>query len=180
MFGYKTAIKILSLFILAVPLLWIVLDKSGQRWADVSLLRLLGNPPIHLDFAALKGKESVDEIRKIYPELKLDCDADGQTGLNLNCHAQIAAINGLPARYISFFLRDSHLHMIKVSYRPAYHGMLLEQLSKVYGEPEADGTGLEGQVLIWQAGPGRVVMKALLDKTAESQLFWLAPGYERL
>jgi hypothetical protein len=182
MFRYKLALKVLALFILVVPVMWIVLDPAGQRWADVALLRVMGNPVLPLDFAALSGNEDLAQIQTIYPELALDCDANGRpsaTELNQNCYAHIAAINGLPARYLTFFLQDGRLKMIKLSYRAAYHEAFYRQLSEVYGNPRETGSAAtQTQVLQWRAGPGMLVMKAQVSEKGDNQLFWLRPGYE--
>ncbi len=179
-FNYKPALKILVLFIMVVPVLWIVLDPSGQRWADVALLRVMGNPSIKMDFSALTGNESVDDIRKIYPKLELDCDAKGPAVvLNQNCFGEIAAINGLPARYLAFTFLDGRLNRIKLSYRAAYHEMLYDQLSAVYGKPTPNEMGgMESRVMQWRAGAGSLVMKAVVSKKDDNQLFWLTPGYD--
>ena len=179
-FKYKLALKVLVIFIFAVPVLWIVLDPSGQRWADVTLLRILGNPSINMDFSGLSGNESVEDMRKIYPKLELSCSAKGpEAVLNQDCLAKIAAINELPARYLAFNFRDGRLNRVKISYRAAYHEMLYGQLSTVYGQPQVDKMGgLENQIVKWQTGPGMVIMKAVVSKKDDNQLFWVTPGYE--
>lgn len=179
MFRYKLALKILVIFIFAAPIFWIVLDPAGQRWADVTLLRILGNPKIKLDYSALSGNESVDDIRKIYPDLELHCDARKKGALNQVCMAGVAAVNQLPARDIVLYFRDGRLNRIKLSYRAAYHESMYVQLSKVYGKPlRVDSSGLESRVVQWRTGPGLVVMKAVVSNKGDNQLFWLTPGYE--
>jgi len=182
MIRYKLALKVLVVFLFAAPVFWIVLDPAGQRWADVTLLRLLGNPEINLDYSGLSGNESVDDIRKTYPKLDLVCDAKGPdvvAELNQNCFGQIAAVNQLPARYLTFYFRDGRLYRIKLSYRAAYHEILYQQLTKVYGKPvTSEMGGQDHRVIQWQTGPGVVVMKAVVSKKGDNQLFWLTPGYE--
>ncbi len=182
MFRWKLSLKILGLFVLVVPVMWIVLDPSGQRWADVTLLKIMGNPSVNLDFAALSGNEDLDQLRSIYPDLELACDANGEpspSSLNQNCFAHIAAMNSLPARYVTFFLQDGRLKMIKLSYRAAYHEAYSDQLSKVYGPPIIDRqVPPQQRVATWQTGPGKVVMKAQVREQGDNQLFWLRPGYE--
>jgi hypothetical protein len=182
MFRWQLALKILAAFVLLVPVIWIVADPAGQRWADVSLLRVMGNPAINLDFAALSGNEDLDRLRAIYPKLDIQCD--GQQGasrvaLNRVCYAHIAALNGLPARYLSFFLQDARLNMIKLSYQAAYHEDFYQLFSAVYGEPVSDKDLPPIQrVLTWRTGPGRLVMKAQVSEKGDNQIFWLRPGYE--
>ncbi|MEO5342379.1 MAG: hypothetical protein H7842_03390 [Gammaproteobacteria bacterium SHHR-1] len=179
MFRWKLSLKILGLFVLIVPVMWIVLDPNGQRWADVNLLRLMGNPAINLDFAALNGNEDLAQLQKIYPKLEFQCEAKDGTGLNQVCYAHIAAINSLPARYLSFFLQDGRLKRIKLSYRAAYHEAFSQQLTAVYGQPGIDRKlPPANRVATWRTGPGRVVMKAQVSEQGDNQLFWLRPGYE--
>lgn len=182
MFRWKLSLKILGVFLLIVPVMWIVLDPTGQRWADVTLLRVMGNPSMNLDFAALSGNEDLPRLQEIYPKLDIRCDANGkprQAELNQNCYAHIAALNSLPARYITFFLQDGRLKMIKLSYRAAYHEAFYQKLTAVYGAPKAHQVkGPADKVLQWQTGPGRVVMKAQVSEKGDNQLFWLRPGYE--
>ena len=179
-FKYKLALKILMLFIFIAPVFWIVLDPAGQRWADVTLLRVLGNPPMKLDFAGLTGNESVDDITKIYADLEIQCDDPKRVALNQVCGAGIASVNQLPARDVIFYFQDGRLNRIKLTYRAAYHEELYAQLAKVYGTPvkNQSGGGLESAVVQWRTGPGMVIMKAVVSKKGDNQLFWVTPGYE--
>ncbi|MBF0256854.1 MAG: hypothetical protein HQL47_10450 [Gammaproteobacteria bacterium] len=182
MFAWKTALKLLGAFILLVPVIWIVTDPAGQRWADVTLLRVMGKPAMNLDFAALSGNEDLPQLKQIYPKLDIQCDANGKPGaaeLNQNCYAHIASLNRLPARYITFYLQDGRLKMIKLSYQAAYHEAFHQQLSAVYGPAQMDPVASPtDKVAHWQTGPGRVVMKAQVSQKGDNQLFWLRPGYE--
>lgn len=180
MFRYKLALKILAIFVFLAPVFWIVLDPAGQRWADVTLLRILGNPSINLDYAALTGEESVDDIAGIYPDLELQCDIQRQGGLDRVCLAEVASVNQLPARDIVFYFRDGRLFRLKLAYRAAYHEPLYQQLRKVYGKPMAkvDSSDLDQRVVQWRTGPGMVVMKAVVSKKGDNQLFWLTPNYK--
>ncbi len=180
MIRYKLALKLLLIFLLLLPLAWVLFDDQGQRWLDVTLLKLRGNPTVNLDFAALRGEEKIEDIRHIYPKLELACEKDQKPdAAGEHCFGHIAAFNGLPARFITFFFnRDGHLEMIKLNYRAAYHERLAEQLAAVYGKPAKQGAELDEQILRWQTGPGHVVAKVLLSKAGDNQLFWVGPHYE--
>jgi hypothetical protein len=177
MLRYKLALKLLLIFVLLLPLAWVLFDDQGKRWLDVTLLGLRGNPSLNLDFAALNGNEQISDIRRIYPKLELECAKGSETNTE-HCFGHIAAFNRLPARFITFFFgSDGRLQMIKLNYRTAYHEDMAKQLTAVYGEPRGQGEDLDQRVLSWRTGPGQVVVKVLVAESGDNQLFWLSPHY---
>lgn len=155
------------------------MTEDGQRRADAVLLRLSGDKPIELNFKALDGRLSEQELKQVYPDLPWQCvDAKTSFGTRV-CSAPIGTYNGLPARAISVFFGNGRITVLKLDYRERYHPQVAEQLRQQLGQPLSiplsTDDGKPGSTLLkWQTPYGTLVMKQRLDKQDEPALLWLA------
>ena len=169
-------LRLLWIFLLLVPLSWLMLDPGGRRWVDVTLLRLLGDPVVRLDYATLDGAWSPEGMRHRFPGVGLRCVAATvpQGARVERCHATVAAVNGIPARHLLFTFRDGRLRRLEFAYRAAYHRVLFEHLRRRLGGPRLVEASPGVRVAQWRLGAGWLVMKAQVSAQGDNRLFWRA------
>lgn len=163
---------------IAGPLLWLVFSDEGQRWGDTTLLRLLGSPSAALNMSALNSSVREQDLRAAIPDVGLECHAQQSEYGDRVCVAAISAFNGIPARYLTFFLADEHLTALKLAYQRAYHRQLINAIQADHGAPlkseEVPQPGQPG-VLRWRVGGGMLVtLDERVELDEEPALMWVA------
>ncbi len=162
-------------FLIAAPLAWLVFTSEGQRYSDILLLKLKGDPSITLDVDRLRSSLTEARVAEALPDLELTC-ADQITPFgSRTCQSPLAAFNGTPSRYISFFFENGSLQAVKVGIQRAYQRQLAGHLNEWLGTPmqstEGDGPG----VYQWRAGGGLAVMPIEpVSREDEPAMVWLA------
>jgi hypothetical protein len=163
---------------IAGPLLWLVFSEEGQRWGDATLLRLLGSPPAALNMSALSSGVREQDLRAAIPDVGLECHAQPSEYGNRVCVAAISSFNGVPARYLTFFLADEQLSALKLAYQRAYHRQLINAIQADHGAPiNSDEAPQPGQpaVLRWRVGGGVLVtLDERVELDEEPALMWVA------
>ncbi len=163
---------------IAGPLLWMIFSDEGQRWGDATLLRLLGNPPAALNMSALNNAVREQDLRAAMPDVDLDCHAQQSEYGDRVCVAAISAFNGIPARYLTFFLAADQLTALKLAYQRAYHRQLINTIQANHGAPiNSEEVPQPGQpaVLRWRVGGGVLVtLDERVELDEEPALMWIA------
>lgn len=169
-----------GLFWLAVclaPIYYLVFTDEGQRTTDLVLLGTLkGDPELPINFNQLYAEFGEAELKQGLPEVVFTCGEKRTAFGNYVCHTPIAAFNGNPARYATFFFVDGkRLGALKIVYRNAYHDRIVSQMNAQLGAPsENAGDGPEVGVYQWHAGGGVLAMpKQAPAKADETALMWL-------
>jgi len=163
---------------IAGPLMWLVFTDDGQRRADVLLLRLLGNPSVALNMSALSNAVKEQDLRAAMPDIGLDCHAQPSEYGNRVCVAAISAFNGIPARYLTFFLAEDRLGALKLAYQRSYHRQLINAIQAEHGAPLNSGEVPQPDqpaVLRWHVGGGVLVtLDDRVELDEEPALMWVA------
>jgi hypothetical protein len=170
--------RLLLILLVAGPFFWLVFTEDGQRRTDLLLLRLTGKPEINLAAEHLAGSMREADIRALFPDLKLRCEADENPFGNRVCTADIGAFDRIPARALSLYLAGHQLRAVKVSYRRAYHRALTQRLEGRLGPPggrSEAGVPAAAKVASWGVADGVLLLPAgHLDLNEEAALLWVS------
>jgi hypothetical protein len=170
--------KLLLILVVAGPFFWLVFTEDGQRRTDLLLLRLAGKPGINLAVERLTGSLRELDVRSLFPDLQLRCEAAASPFGDRVCSAEIGAFDGIPARALSMYLAGDRLRAAKVSYRRAYHEALTRQLAGRLGPPErpSEASAPAGsKVASWRVADGVLLLPAgHLGLNEEAALLWVS------
>jgi len=161
--------KLLLLAIVIGPFYWLVFTDDGQRRTDLALLHLMGQAQIGLAIERLEPTMTEADIRRLFPDLELQCGAGGAPFGDRLCTARLGAFNQIPARAISLHLGGDQLRALRVDFRRGYHEPMRAQLERRIGAPEV------GEALSWPVSGGVLLLPADRPKSdSEAALFWLS------
>ena len=148
---HKFYIKFLILTVVLGPLAWVMFTEEGQRVSDIFMLELGDSEALNLNFANLSYRVDESILKEQFPQLKLACkDQETAFGPRL-CSSPISAINGAPAKFVTFYFIQDQLVEVNVGYQPSYHQYLYRGLLSSFGEGEA---GPEPGLSRWNTGEG--------------------------
>lgn len=173
---YKTLLMLALVF---GPFFWLMFTQDGQRRTDLVVAMLFGKEPFDVAIDQLHGDLSEQQFRDKFPDLELQCrDGSNPFGDRL-CAAQIGSFNQIPSRSVVLFFAGKSLRAVKVSYRSAYHDLMLRWLnSRVYdvtGAPPVSEQVNPDGVGTWAVDDGIVFVKATeLADTDDPALLWLS------
>lgn len=170
----KLYIRTLLVVAVVGPLFWLVFSQDGRRVSDVLILKVTGRPDIGIAFDKLDGGVTETDVLKVWSDADFQCGDQATAFGTRACMAPIAAFNGTPARYVTFFFVDDHLNAIKLGYQRAYHEHAVAQLRTALGEPSEVQRGARS-ILQWDSGGGMMVVpEARVGMEEEPALLWLA------
>jgi hypothetical protein len=166
--------NLLLLAMVLGPLYWLILTEDGQIRTDVVLLTLFGKPELNLTIERLNSDLTEAQLRALFPDLTLDCEAVETPFGDRACRVEIGIFNSVPARAFTLFLEDDQVRAARVDYRPRSQGALESQFRHRLGVPgQRDAAHPETQT--WQAEDGLVLMPATKPAdNSQAALFWLS------
>ena len=166
--------KFLLLFIVLGPIVWLMLTEDGRRRTDLVMLHLFGKEELNLAIENLQGSMTEADFRAQFPDLDLDCvDAANPFGTRL-CTAEVGSFNAIPSRGFALYLAGELLRAAKLTYRPAYHQTLMDQLAGRLGRRAERREG-EGDTVSWHVSDGLLMMPATAPEAdSEAALMWLS------
>ena len=169
--------RLITLLIVATPIIFLLFTEEGRRISDVMILRIAGHTAINFNYAALDPRFNRDSINSALPDLELVCEPVTSHFGSRACHSTIAAVNGLPARYVIFYFEANRLRAMKLGYQRPYHASFLNQFAAMLGAPLAEDVATRPPVVRWRAGSGQLVaVSGPLPGDDEPAFYWLAPG----
>lgn len=161
--------------LLAAPALWLAITDEGQRQTDLFLVGLGGNPEITLQFDQFYPALDEATLKAGLPEVSFTCGEKATAYGDSICHAPIAAFNGNPARYATFFYGEGKLNAVKVAYRRPYGKRIELQFRSRLGQPMQSSAEAGPGVYQWRAGGGLLVMpQGKVPMEQEPAVLWLA------
>lgn len=169
----KQLIRRIALIVfLGTPAFWMIFIPSGQRWVDIFLLGVDGDPTISFEFNNFSSSIDEETLKASLPKLEFVCNDQNTPFGTRTCQAPLAAFNDIPARSVSFFFAGGHLNAAKFGYQRAYHSLLEESVKATFGEPDVASTEAANQ---WTINGGSLLLaRSPLKKTDEPTMFWLA------
>ena len=117
--------NLLLLAMVLGPLYWLILTEDGQIRTDVVLLTLFGKPELNLTIERLNSDLTEAQLRALFPDLTLDCEAAETPFGDRACRVEIGIFNSVPARAFTLFLEDDQVRAARVDYRPRSQGARL-------------------------------------------------------
>jgi hypothetical protein len=167
---------LLALCVVAGPFIWLVLTEDGKRRSDLFLLHLLGHQPFNLAVENLRPGLDEDFLLGKFARIEFDC-SDGRFALGgRRCAAKIGSFNGVPARRAELYWDAAgdaaELNALRLDYRERWHELLIEELTKRYGQPRRDIAG-ERTVLAWRFDAGVLLIPQALSDDETPTLMWV-------
>ncbi len=161
--------------IVIAPMYWLIFTDDGRRRSDTLILWLAGGDPIDLNFRVLDNRYSMEDWKKVFADIEWNC-VDQKTALgDQYCFSEISSYNGVPARYLTAFFRDSHVNAVKLVYRNQYHQQLGADLHQQLGTPLLQShESADNDMLQWHTDYGMVMVKTELTPEEEASLIWLS------
>lgn len=159
----KTLLKrllILTLFIL--PIAWLAISDTGQRYTGLFLLKLKGDPSFDIDFATLTRDYSEKQMRSDNDSAEFDCQAVNSEFGNRSCVARISSFNGNLAHLVTYIYSPRGLQSVKIYHRGYFAEHLFGQLVEALGNPEqVTISGEKGPTVLlrWRAGSGDLMLR---------------------
>lgn len=165
--------KLLALVVVLGPMFWLMLTEDGRRRTDVLMLWFFGEPQINVSLVDLGNAISEQDLRQVFPQLKLVCEERESRFGKRSCKAPISAINQIPAYFIAFFLTDNRLMAMKAGYRSRYQDSMYSMLRALLGPPT--GNTPPGSAWSWSTPHGFALMpRQAVEVKEESTLVWLS------
>jgi hypothetical protein len=167
--------KLMLLFMVFGPFIWLVFSEDGRRRSDIVLLMVFkGGETLNLAFSKLQSSATETDLRGSFPDVEFVCvDQVSEFG-NRRCSAPIASFNGAPASSVSAFFAHGRLNVVKLVYQPAHKAYVQGILRRELGEPSTAGAANE-RVYRWRTTDGLVIMPALEPQTLDdATIMWLA------
>ncbi len=162
--------------LLAAPAFWMVFSDDGQRFVDVTILKIKGGDVMDIHLNALHSNITEDLIKTELPDVEFSCGNQVTPFGNSLCQASLASFNGIPARYGIYYFDNGHLQAFKMGYQRIYHSKLINYIRSQLGTPnaEVDATiPTNIGVYHWNAGNGKlVVLKEQAIKDKEPAIMW--------
>ena len=173
---YKTLLMLALVF---GPFFWLMFTQDGQRRTDLVVATLFGKEPFDVAIDQLHGDLTKHQFRDKFPDLELQCREGSNPFGDRLCAAEIGSFNQIPSRSVVLFFSGDSLRAVKVSYRPAYHDLMLQWLNRrvydVTGAPPVPDQVNPDGVGTWVVDDGIVFVKATeLTDTDEPALLWLS------
>lgn len=166
--------RIFLVIIVVAPMWWLLFTEDGKRRSDTLVLWLMGGDPIDINFSVLDNKYSVDDWKKVFSDISWQCREQRSEFGDYLCFSEISSYNGIPARYLSVFFKNSYVHAIKLVYRNQYHQQIALDLQQQLGTPVNQlGSTAEGDVLKWDAGYGMLFIKKSLTSNEDASMMWV-------
>lgn len=162
------------LLVLALaPAFWLLFSTEGQRFFDINMLKLFkGRSEFNIKFEGLSPALDEQTVLKNFPEIEFQCQDQPTPWGDRTCGSDIAAFNGTPARYVTFFFYNQHLTAMKLGYQRAYHQYAVDLLTAGLGEPQATANAGVAQ---WPTTNGMFIgLRQQLQADQEPALLWLA------
>lgn len=161
--------------IVIAPMYWLIFTDDGKRRSDTLILWLAGGDPIDLNFRVLDNHYSIDDWKKVFADIDWDCKNQETAFGDQYCFSEISSYNGIPARYLTAFFKNSHINAVKLVYRNQYHQQLGLDLHQQLGTPlHQTHESAENDMLQWHAESGMVMVKTELKPEEEASLIWLS------
>lgn len=161
--------------IVVAPMYWLLFTEDGKKRSDTVILWLAGGDPINLNFRVLDNHYSMQDWKKVFEDIEWKCQEQATTFGEQFCFSEISSYNGIPARYLSVFFRDSHVNAVKLVYRNQYHQQLGMDLHQQLGTPLLQKhDSQENDMLQWHTDYGMVMIKKEITPDEEASLIWLS------
>ena len=165
--------RLYIIVILAAPLFWMILTDEGRRFTDTTILKIQGGETMDIHLEALHSGITEQGLQDQLPETPFNCGKHPSALGERICQVQLAAFNGLPARFAIAYFHQDRLRGFKVGYQRPYHGQLLHYLQNTLGEAVAEQLGEAPGIYRWKVGDGELVV---LDENSlqgnEPSLMW--------
>ncbi len=162
--------------ILAAPAFWMVFVTDGQRFADITILKIKGGDVMDIHLKALSSFITEDDLKKQLPDVSFNCAAQPNPFGDYICQATIASFNGVPGRYGIYYFKQKYLSAFKLGYQGRYHQVMLDYIRGELGnadkEPnETIPTSMD--VYHWRVNNGQLVaLKENAIKNQEPAIIW--------
>lgn len=171
--------KNIVIIVLLALVVWLMFTSSGLRSLDSIKSLASSDNAVQINLVALNGGYTEAELKRVFPQLSWQCmDQDSAFGKRF-CHAQISHLNGIPAHYLTAFLKEGVLKAMKMVYRPRFQQDMIAQVREQLGEPSnvVDTTpadpAVPHAVFQWGQKGSAVVLKQSLLAGDEAAMMWL-------
>lgn len=168
--------RLYIIVVLAAPLFWLILTDEGRRFTDIAILKVSGGETMDIHPEALSSAITEKGLQQQLPETPFSCADHKSPQSDRICQVQLAAFNGIPARFAIAYFDADRLRALKVGYQRTYHRQLLNHLFTTYGKPgKGDHLSAPGTpgFYRWQVGDGELMA---LDEQSlegnEAALLW--------
>lgn len=168
--------RLFLVVIVVLPMWWLLFTDDGKRRSDTLMLWMAGGDPIDLNFKALNRDYSVAEWKQVFSDIEWNCEAKSTSFGDHYCYSEISSYNGVPARYLTVFFADDHVHAVKLVYRNQYHQQMGADLHQQLGLPDRSRPlpSSEEDLLQWKTDYGKVLIKAGIRPEEEASLLWIS------
>ncbi len=161
--------------IVVAPMYWLLFTEDGKRRSDMVVLWLAGGDPISLNFKVLDNNYSIEEWKKVFEDVDWSCKDQTTAFGDQYCYSEISSYNGIPARYLTAYFKNSHVNAVKLVYRNQYHQQLGNDLQQQLGMPLVQThESVENDLLQWHTDHGTVMIKTELTADEKASLIWLS------
>lgn len=167
--------RLFLVIIVVAPMYWLLFTEDGKRRSDTLILWLAGGDPIDINFKVLDNQYSVADWQKVFSDIDWSCKDEQTFFGDQYCYSEISSYNGIPAKYLTVFFKDSHVNAVKLVYRNQYHQQLGKDLYQQLGTPlHQQHESEENDMLQWHTDHGTVMLKTELKPNEQASLIWLS------
>lgn len=161
-----------------LPPAYLFLTEPGKRHKELVIAWLNKKETTSFDLSGLSQNLTPPQVTKNHSHLEWHCIKETSAYGDYLCDAPIAAYNGYPAYYMSWYFSDHKLIAVKILYRGDYHQAVINHLQTKFGpaSPVAqliEQTPNATPILEWQLNKGKVFINQSLQPQDESALIWL-------
>lgn len=167
--------RLFLVIIVVAPMYWLLFTEDGKRRSDTLILWLAGGDPIDINFKVLDKQYSVADWKKVFSDIDWSCKDEKTFFGDQYCYSEISSYNGIPAKYLTVFFKDSHVNAVKLVYRNQYHQQLGSDLYQQLGTPlHQKHESEDSDMLQWHTDHGTVMLKTELTPNEQASLIWLS------
>jgi len=167
--------RLFLVIIVVAPMYWLLFTEDGKRRSDTLILWLAGGDPIDINFKVLDNQYSIEDWKRVFSDIDWSCKDEQTFFGNQYCYSEVSSYNGIPAKYLTVFFKNSHVNAVKLVYRNQYHQQLGKDLHQQLGTPlHQKHETEENDMLQWHTEHGTVMLKTELTPNEQASLIWLS------
>lgn len=167
--------RLFLVIIVVAPMYWLLFTEDGRRRSDTLILWLAGGDPIDINFKVLDNQYSAEDWKRVFSDIDWACKDEQTFFGNQYCYSEVSSYNGIPAKYLTVFFKNSHVNAVKLVYRNQYHQQLGKDLYQQLGTPlQQKHESEENDMLQWHTQHGTVMLKTELTPNEPASLIWLS------
>lgn len=166
----------LVLLILLLAGLGIAVEYQVGTPGETVVDRLRARPVV-TDMDLLNPKDTQQTVEQTYHYLHFTCTPENGKLGDWACWAPISKFNGIDARLIVFFFRQSNLSAVRISFAAAKNAEVFSLLHKRYGPDHEFGHHADSygnNIVGWIRPSGVVAINDHVEGEQESILLWLS------